>query len=112
MGATQNYGWPTPEYGEATDIPTDLTELAAAIDTTVKSIDDRLTTHNHNALYLSLAGGTVTGPISGVAPTQPTHLSRKDYVDGRVDALPRITYGAGDPPTSGMKAGDLHFKYN
>ena len=109
MATTPNYGWPTPEYGEATDIPVDMGELATAIDTTVKAVSDRVDSHSHP--YLSLAGGTLTGPVSGVTPTVASHLTRKDYVDSKVAAASKVTYGPGDPPTSGMKAGDVHLKY-
>jgi hypothetical protein len=110
MGATPNYGWPIPEYGESTDVPADLTQLGTAIDATVKGVETLVGTHTHP--YLPLAGGNVSGPVSGVAPTQAAHLTRKDYVDSLSASAAKITYGTGDPPASGMKAGDLHFKYN
>jgi hypothetical protein len=39
-----------------------------------------------SALSLPLTGGTVTGHVSGITPTDAPHLTRKDYVDGQ-DAL-------------------------
>lgn len=32
---------------------------------------------------LPLAGGTLTGAVSGITPTNAAHLTRKDYVDGQ-----------------------------
>ena len=37
--------------------------------------------------YLPLTGGTVTGPIIGVTPTDVGHLTRKDYVDAMAGAM-------------------------
>lgn len=45
------------------------------------------------AIYLPLAGGTITGPIVyGSSPTLPTHLTNKQYVDGVVALKADITY--------------------
>src|SRR5262245_15181751 len=42
MAVTPIYGWPTPALSEPADVPTDMSELAVAIETTVDSLDDRL----------------------------------------------------------------------
>ena len=40
-------------------------------------------THNHDATYVEVAGDTMTGDLSGITPTLPAHLTRKDYVDSK-----------------------------
>jgi hypothetical protein len=53
--------------------------------------------------YMPFTGGTFTGAVNGVAPTDPSHLTRKDYIDnlllgyllkaGGVMTGPLILYG-------------------
>lgn len=44
--------------------------------------------HTHDvAGFLPSAGGTATGHLSGITPTNAAHLTRKDYVDALVAAV-------------------------
>lgn len=44
MPTTANYAWPSPASSASPNVPVDIKALADAADTTVKSIDNRLTT--------------------------------------------------------------------
>ncbi len=43
MATTTRYAWPTPNLSDPPDVPTDMAELAAAVENTVGAMDDRLT---------------------------------------------------------------------
>lgn len=40
-------------------------------------------TFSDDSKLLPLTGGTLTGAVSGITPTNAAHLTRKDYVDGQ-----------------------------
>lgn len=44
MATTTRYSWPTPEDSDIPDVPDDMGKLATAVENTVGSLDDRLTT--------------------------------------------------------------------
>lgn len=44
MATTTRYAWATPNQSDEPDVPTDMAQLANAVEQTVGAIDDRLTT--------------------------------------------------------------------
>lgn len=99
MAVTTNYSWPLPEGTDDPAVPADMQALGAAIDTTVKSIDNRLTTaeaHNHSGVY-SLTSHDHSGVYS---PTSHNHAGVYQ---------PLVTISTSDP--SGGVDGDVWFKY-
>jgi hypothetical protein len=54
-----------------------------------------------DARYLQLAGGILTGPVDGVPPVEPEHLTRKDFVDaGDAAALAAAAAAQGTADTA------------
>lgn len=66
MGTTANYLWPYPASTEVPDVPTDMKDLADAIDATVDSIDDRCDGYEAAwTTYTPTWAGATTNPVIG-----------------------------------------------
>lgn len=122
MGSTPKYGLPWPEYSDRSDVPTFMENLATATEAAVDGVETTLTDHHHDTRYLRLSGGTVNGDttfqaaVNVPSPMDGAHAATKTYVDQQVGNVGggavTVTYGTGDPPLSGMKAGDIHAKFS
>ena len=70
-------------------------ELGFERDTKVMKMGDGVTPWNDLVMpYLTAGGGTMTGPLSLVAPTQNAHAARKQDVDAKVSKTGDTMTGA------------------
>lgn len=101
MATTTRYAWPTPNLSDPPDVPTDLKDLAVAVEQTVASMDDRLTTltglNQSIFQYTTLYRGSSNVPTIPTASWTPVSFdlaqwNKPDTAPGYVGASPtRIT---------------------
>ncbi len=59
----------------------------AAYLVTNRTADGGMTEEQADTKYLQLRGGTMSGPLSVLTPTEGGHAVNKDYVDGLISSI-------------------------
>lgn len=85
MGVTSNYGWPYPSLSDPPDGPDQIGDLAVAVDTSLKTVENRITTMAYktkvaNASSLTQAVTTSTVDLAGATLSVTTPQTNTDVL--------------------------------